>query len=340
MTQRHLPIIVVASLTAASLVLGCKPDVGAPISLIQGPSILAIQGQPAEAAPGTNVVYQALAVDTSGRIPSAAADVTAPLSWAICEQPKAPVETNSVSAACTDTEGLPGQLGPSPWTFAAAMPQAACQEFGPQPPQVAPGQPPIRPRDPDVTDGYYLPVRVTLQVPDALVRPGMATADAIMAFGLERISCGLANAPAGPVIAFNQSYTLNRNPTIDTLTLQRPDGTSETLIPSDAGAAAAQVPQGQGVALTLSWTADSVETYPVFDPLSRALVSHREAMRVAWYATAGSFEHDATGRTEDETDVFVDNQWTATAPGVVHLWVVLHDSRGGVDFRSYDLEAL
>jgi hypothetical protein len=29
--------------------------------------------------------------------------------------------------------------------------------------------------------------------------------------------------------------------------------------------------------------------------------------------------------------------WRAPAAGVVHLWVVLRDSRGGVDFAGYDL---
>jgi hypothetical protein len=61
-------------------------------------------------------------------------------------------------------------------------------------------------------------------------------------------------------------------------------------------------------------------------------------MRVSWFATAGSFAHEITGRAEDETATSSDNVWTApTMGGPVHLWIVLRDSRGGSDFAGYDL---
>ena len=59
-------------------------------------------------------------------------------------------------------------------------------------------------------------------------------------------------------------------------------------------------------------------------------------MRVSWYATAGSFEHDITGRSEFDTETFADNTWKPGDPGYGHMWVVLHDSRGGTDFADYD----
>ena len=62
-------------------------------------------------------------------------------------------------------------------------------------------------------------------------------------------------------------------------------------------------------------------------------------MRVSWYATAGSFEHDVTGRSESESETSTSNTWTPPdGPGPVHLWVVLHDSRGGTDFAGYDFD--
>jgi len=103
-----------------------------------------------------------------------------------------------------------------------------------------------------------------------------------------------------------------------------------------------------------------VEIYPAWDVLNLVLVKYTESMRVSWYATSGSFEHDTTGvggtatetfDTDNETwkptgadtaapQTFTDNTWTpdtsADTSGVVHMWLVLHDGRGGTDFAAYD----
>jgi hypothetical protein len=326
--------------TAACLGAGCRPSVGEPISLVSGPAILAMKGEPPEAAAGTQVSYEILAVDVNGRVPSVGGDISTPVLWAICEDPKPPIETNSVNTSCLDTVGLPGDVGPTPTTFSAAMPDAACQEFGPITPNPEPGQPTIRPRDADATGGYYLPVRMTLEIPEELRRKGMATEDSLMAFGLERISCGLARAPAPPILVFNRDYTLNKNPSIDALTWQQGAMDPVAATSLETGGAAMQVAQGQSVTFSLSWTPDSVETYPAWDVLSQTLIYHRESMRVAWYVTGGSFEHDVTGRTESETETFAANTWKPDGAGLFHLWVVLHDSRGGADFASFDIEAI
>ena len=64
-------------------------------------------------------------------------------------------------------------------------------------------------------------------------------------------------------------------------------------------------------------------------------------MRVSWYATAGAFDTETTGRAEDDPATTTPNGWSAPgAPGVVHVWIVLRDSRGGVDFASYDLNVV
>ena len=76
----------------------------------------------------------------------------------------------------------------------------------------------------------------------------------------------------------------------------------------------------------------------VYDPQREALMEKRESLRVSWYATGGDFASDSTGRTEEETETFTDNIWTAPAtPGQVSLWLVLRDSRGGVDFKALQL---
>jgi hypothetical protein len=79
------------------------------------------------------------------------------------------------------------------------------------------------------------------------------------------------------------------------------------------------------------------EAYVYFDLSTRALVDRREAMRISWYASGGSFADDRTGRTEQEaSETSTANTWTApSTPGMITLWVVLRDSRGGLNWKSY-----
>jgi len=334
--------ISISALLLFVLVPACKPQVGSPISLISGPAILAVRGEPAEVDPKAadpTVHYEALAVDSAGRVPGPTADITSPLLWATCNQPKPPSESNSVSSACLDQDALLGTAGDSPDTYSAPAPSDSCTLFGPLPPPPVGDQPPIRPRDPDVTGGYYLPVRLSLSVPEDLRRVGMATEDSIVGFQLQRIYCGLANAGGGFIAQYGKDYTLNHNPVIASFTLQEP-GSDPVEVPAVlVGGGPFPVAAGQTVSLTVNWPAESVESYPAWDVLTHTLPNHNEAMRVSWYATAGNFEHDITGRSEFESETFAQNTWTPGSPGlVVHMWIVLHDSRGGTDFAGYDLE--
>jgi hypothetical protein len=61
-------------------------------------------------------------------------------------------------------------------------------------------------------------------------------------------------------------------------------------------------------------------------------------MRVAWYSSTGPFDTQSTGRAEDDPETTASSTWTAPSePGTTHVWIVLRDSRGGLDFASYDL---
>jgi hypothetical protein len=340
----------------------CKPSVGSPISLIGGPSILAVKSVPAEVDPQGNlfptatVTYEALAVDLSGRVPGPSADIASPLLWATCIQPKPPTETNSVSSDCLDETKLPGTQGESPTTYTADAPSNACALFGPTTPPVQQGQSAISPRAADVTGGYYLPIRVELLVPVSLRYGEMTTPNSIVGFQLQRIQCGLAGAPGWAIRQYNAAYTLNNNPVISSLTIQQPGSVPVVAPQSGTAGSPIKVANGQTISLTANWPADSVEIYPVWDVINLVLVKHTEAMRFSWYATGGSFEHDTTGvdgtetgtfSTDDNTwkptatgttapQTFTDNTWKPDASGLVHMWLVLHDSRGGTDFAAYD----
>jgi len=307
---------VTTALALAAVAAGCKPDLGSPASLVTGPRVLAVRGNPAEAYPGTMVSFDVLAVQPDGTI------VDPPLGWSFCHTPKPPTVANAVSNECLDT---PDDAGPAA-TFMAPLPSDGCMTFGPEPPPVKQGQPTIRPRDPDATGGFYQPLRVTLQV----------AGETDTAFELERMTCMLANAPIDVTRTFNMTYTPNVNPLIDHVTLD-PDGTPTQVIGAAAVTGVAVAP-GATMTLELGWSTDVPESYPVWNLASRMLETHRESLRVSWFASAGSFPKDTTGRGEDEPDLFARNDWTAPADaGIVHFWVVLRDSRGGIDFSAFDL---
>jgi hypothetical protein len=295
----------------------CKPNLGSPPSLIEGTRILAVRGMPAEAAEGAMVTYDILAVNQSGRIASPT------VAWALCHDPKPPASPNAVASSCVDSPD--DTTTPSP-TFMAPMPSGDCKVFGPQPPEVMAGKPPLRPQDPDVTGGFYQPVRAKVTDGDTVLR----------AFALERLKCPLANAPADITAMFNMMIKPNQNPAIAGVTLD-PAGMATALFTmKQANAPApATVAAGAPVTLEVAWTAETPESYPVFDLVTKTLATHRESLSVSWFATDGSFEHDRTGRGESETDLTTDNVWTApVTPGLVHLWFLLRDIRGGVDFAE------
>lgn len=307
-----------AFLVVAVWAAGCRPDLGNPPSLITGGRVLAIQSEPAEVKPGAMVALHALVVGPDG-------DAMAPdTSWNVCLDPKPLAENNVVGRDCLFTAD--GDVGQHGLDVVATAPTKACSLFGPDTPPMMPGMPPLRPRDADVTGGYYLPVRAVLTDPTDPSGNGV-----LAGIALTRLSCNLANAPADVSQDFKKRYTANQNPIITDVQLSI-DGVM------DLPDLTTPVPAGRRVFLQVGWTPDSAETYPVFDPATRTLVDHREAMRVSWYASAGEFDHDRTGRGETEQDDFAQNAWTAPdAPGVVHFWAVLRDSRGGMDFRGFDL---
>jgi hypothetical protein len=298
----------------------CKPNLGSPPSIVEGPRLLAVRGLPPEAAESAPVTYDVLAVDVDGRIASPI------VAWAQCDQRKPPAESNAVAAACLDVPAE--KAGP---TYTAELLPDACKLFGPQP-DVDANMVPIRPRDPDVTGGFYEPVRAVLQKDGATA----------IAFALERITCRLTNAPQDIAGQYAELIKPNQNPTLARLTLD-PDGGPVPLYarapraaaPPPPAAATTWVSARSTYSFELAWTDDTPEAFPVWNRATQTLDMHREALSVSWYATDGAFEHDRTGRGETEEDPTTRNTWTAPAtPGLVHLWIVLRDSRGGIDFAE------
>jgi hypothetical protein len=282
----------------------CIPSLGPGDSLITSPRILAVRAVPAEATPGTKVTFTALVAGPGGT-------EDANVAWTFCTAPKPLTEDNVVSNACVtggDASALvPAGAGTS---VTAKTPPKGCSIFGPDV-----GSMGLRPRDPDTTGGYYQPLLATLPGAD----------DAIE---LARMHCDLANASGEEATAFAKAYHDNLNPTLLPLTA--------TL--GGAAVALTAIPASTHVVLQASWPAASAETFAYFDPASQTIGSQREAMQVAWYSSGGTLDTESTGRAGDDPATTSDDGWTAPATaGTVHLWVVLRDSRGGVDYASQDL---
>ncbi|HTQ05007.1 MAG TPA: hypothetical protein VMI54_14180 [Polyangiaceae bacterium] len=292
-SRAFIPLV---SLVACAPVL---PDDG---GVVTAPRVLAVKAEPAESKPNTAVTYTALVAAPAG------SEVDPALSWDFCTAPKPPTEDNAVSAACLGDGALvPAGEGPE---IDATTPREACSLFGPDTP---PGG--FRPRDPDLTGGYYEPLRVDL-------------AGAAPSFALDRLRCDLGGAPADVATAFANEYVPNDNPVL--LPLSATLGGQATSL--------ASVPASAAVALVASWPPESAETYAYFDRSTELIVTRRESMRVGWYVTAGRLAETATGVGEDDESSTTTNTWTAPAtPGPNVLWLVLQDSRGGVDFARYDV---
>lgn len=268
---------------------GCAPAEDDAASHIERTRVIAVRFEPAEARPGAQVQVDALVVGPDG--PRTSAQGAA---WALCLAPKPPTENNSVDVACLGEDAVE-PLG-SGLDVMATLPAQGCQLFGP----LSPG-PELRPRDADITGGYYQPVRLTV--------------DAEVAFGLGRLRCDLAQAPLSIAQAYEATYQDNVNPVLE------------------AWDAPSQAQPGQRVVLAAR--TDAPEPYVRFDAITRALVHDEEVLTVSWFATGGELSQARTTPARQRAEVV----WVAPSqPGRYWLFAVLRDSRGGVDWETHALD--
>ena len=288
-------------LSIAGLCLGCVPDLGVPSSLIQSPRVLAVRSEPAEATPGETVHLMLYAADPAGPVVAATVD------WAWCSAPKPPVENNVISERCLGDLATP--LPSHELSIITQVPSDACALFGPELPPQGPGEPALRPRDPDGPGGYYQPVRVRVSDQTAI--------------GLIRIRCGLVGATPSVAAEFRRTYVANQNPEATTLTA--------TLNESTVSLSA--IPVGREVTLHLTLSERASERFVLFDPVEQKLKLAVERPAVSWLSSQGRFRL-ATTTAVDETEIRT--KWLAPQQsGAVRIWTVLRDDRGGVTVLSH-----
>jgi len=326
----------------------CRPDTEGGAALIDAPRVLAIRSVPAEVEPGKPVAYSALYATPSDD-PSLPA-----LEWALCTARKPLAIAGPIALECLEPRGSGLQsLGEGP-SANGTIPADGCRVFGPSPPAPKMGEPAARPADPDSTGGYFQPMRVRA--------PGV---EAEYAIGFTRLLCGAGSATQEQSLEFARDYRPNQNPELDSV-ITDPEGASTPL--GESPEEPSTVPAGRRVTFRAAWSdcpagatcGDGIcgaaedkancamdcatprgctgsEPYVYVDPIARELVPRREAMRVSWFASHGTFAHDRSGRPEAEASLaFSDNDWTAPSEAVdVRVWVVLRDDRGGVGYRSF-----
>ena len=325
------------------LVLACKPDLGARESQIVGPRLLALRATPAEVQTGEAVTYDALLVDPNG-------ELSMSLDYAYCTLRNPLDNPNTVAEGCIAQAG-DGivEIGASA-TVNATMPDDACENFGPEVPPSKPGQPQGRPVDPDPTGGYYQPLRLLV--------------GSEIDVGESRVLCGLNGGSLEDNATYNAQYHDNTNPTVADVAWDQGSLSQDPNAPTP-------IPAGTSITLTASWPAcptsdtcgdgvcgadESVtscpadcnqtsangcagaERYVNFDELNHVITTSRETMRVAWFVTAGAVQSDGTGRTGDDLATSTTNVLTLPAtPGPLHGWAVIHDDRGGVGWRRFEI---
>jgi len=338
----------VAGVVAAAA--ACKPNLNDTTSIVTVPTVLAVQSSPAEAPPSTSVTYTALVAGPSGDL------LSSPVRWNYCNERNPLSNLGPVAVQCVEPGNAALQPIGSGLGATAAIPTLACTNFGPNPPAATAGQPAGRPVDPDPSGGYYQPVSVFL--------PG-GSGTQILLYDM-RLSCGFAGANEDSQGELQARYHLNENPSVAAL---KAGGSTFAL---DTTGKANTVRSDQTVALEVSWPpcpltdvcGDGVcgadeslkscpadckkgggggcagaERYVNFDLGSQGVIDARESIQVSWYATGGSFDNDSTGRDTGDTAVTSDNNWQAPSQaGTVHLWVVLHDARGGIGWAGYTLD--
>jgi hypothetical protein len=351
----------------SSLTAGCKPDLVGRASLIQEDTLLAVSASPAESEENADVTYTSLYVGPKGPVDAASFD------WAFCDERKPLAVTGSIAPLCLVPRGkvlTPIGVGGTVTGHIAA--DTPCKTFGPFAIDPVAGQPTPRPADPDTTGGFYQPLRVRIPLAtgdsytvvttrldcgltNATQEQSIAYAKSYLpnenpkldALTLTRSG---AHAETVPPDGAAPSLTLKPGEHVDFDASWADCAAKTACTPCDAqsgadGGTNADAGAHDGGACSSTCAAGAPagctgsESYPYLDPVSHELVPRREAIRVSWYATDGDFDHDRTGRTEQEAEAKLhttDNDWTApNIAGVVHVWVVIRDDRGGVAWSSY-----
>jgi len=336
----HLRCLVLATSATA-----CVPDFDDDLSRITQPQLLALRGTPAEAKENGDSVLEALVAVPPG-------EETPSVQFGLCLARKPLTQLGPVNQACLRANAPADVLLPlgDGTQVSAQLPADACRRFGPLRPAEEAGKPSGRPVDPDVTGGFY--------------QPFVARLGAQVSVGSVRIDCDLSGAASDQSIKYRQQYRINENPQLARVT--RSDGgdlNEATTEPVRAGsslrldalweACPRSSSCGDGFCTanedTTSCAEDCLtphgctgaEYYVSYNAEEQTLVTRREGITVAWFASRGHFEDEQTGLSEDEAASATEthNRWSVgSEPGPATIWLVIRDTRGGQSWKTFHFE--
>jgi hypothetical protein len=308
-------------LAAATIALvACRPELDDDASRVDGPRVLAVRAEPAEARPNEQVTLTALYTDGTRAI------VDAPpvsLAWSFCTARRPLAEPGPIDPACLSGAAA-RPIGNGSARVVTTVPRDACRAFGPDRPLAKAGEPAGRPADPDGTGGFFQP---------GLVGGGGASPSQ---FEL-RIRCTLPSVTQQVALEFEQRYGVNTNPELALVARVRGD-----LVEPLADGVELHAAPGERIRLRVGWpdcpdatACGGAERYVSYDVDARRLVDRRESLAVSWLTSAGTFVAPRTGRGEGDLATTSENEWIApeaTKDGT--LFIVLRDARGGAAFRT------
>jgi hypothetical protein len=268
-----------------------------PASLVEGLRVLAIRAEPAEVGSGEQATLRARIADLR--------DTGDPIEieWALCtKRAKVGVE---VDPDCFDADSAP-YLTPLP-TMAdgstlLTMPELTIESFG----------------LPDASGGFYVPVRMRAH----------SGASHLVAFHRLRWKAGFQQPNGNPTaegIAYVPTGSDGELPDMGQTVEPQPLVEGVPL----------ELPRGGKLRLRASAVAGSAEGYTtvVGDPRKLMTMDVTEQLRFFWYASAGELDPDVTG--EERPDAILDTAELAESldarDGLVDLWLVVREERGGID---------
>jgi len=223
--------------------------------------------------------------------------------WSVCSLPKALSEPGFASAACID--GADPALPARSLSVSLSIPPEACARFG------GADDADLRPRDADDTGGYYQPVRAALA--------GAANPTLVRL----RMLCPLRDAPIDLVKAYAERYRPNQNPAFD-----------EVAAPEETGDRI--VAPGAEISLAVRVSANAFERFVTYEHSSNQLVERTESLTVSWFVSAGELVENQV--LVPEHGAVVTHFRAPKKGGVVHVWVMLRDDRGGLNYRMQRLQ--
>lgn len=192
-----------------------------------------------------------------------------------------------------------------------AIPTDACHIFGPDVPTTMMDEPPGRPVDPDPTNGYYQPMRL------------LPTDDPTTTIERTHLSYDLTNGTSQDRADFMRRYRANRNPAPSAIDLALPNGTI-SVDATQPTPAAISMSAGAHVTITMHWTECSsaldqlgTDSYPdakpylAYDNARTSLVERHKAIRMSWYTTNGTLDHDQTSVAASDATTSTDDTWVA-----------------------------